>query len=114
MVLLETRLDNIVYRAGFALSRSQARQLVTHGHFLVNGRKVDIPSYRVNAGDVISAKEKSREAVAIRAAIDAGREIQEWLSVTKDKVSAEVLSLPTRDVLDMDINEQLIVEFFSK
>ena len=114
LMLLECRLDNVVYRSGFAASRNQARQLVSHGHFLVNGKKVDIPSYSINAGDSIQVKESSKNMVPIKAAIDAGHEIPDWLKIDKDKIVAEVLTLPNRESITMNIQEQLIIEFFSK
>jgi len=114
MTLLERRLDNVVFRANLALSRQQARQIVSHGHVLVNGRRLDIPSYIVNSGDVIEIKEKSREMVPVREAIESGREIPEWLSVDTDKCRADVTSLPTRESITHPIQEQLIVEFFSR
>ncbi|MBN1356461.1 30S ribosomal protein S4 [bacterium] len=114
MILLERRLDNVIYRAGFAMSRNQARQLVNHGHFRVNGNKVDIPSFLVKSGDVIAAKEKSMSLVPIKSAVEAGREIPEWLKVDPAKIQAEVISMPTRDMIKMPVQEQLIVEFFSR
>jgi small subunit ribosomal protein S4 len=114
MVLLERRLDNVVYKSGFSLSTKQARQLVNHGHFYVNGKKVDIPSYLLKPGDVVSASDKAREMVPIKAAVEAGREIPVWLKVDPTKVVSEVISMPTRESIKLPINEQLIVEFFSK
>ncbi|MBN1879943.1 30S ribosomal protein S4 [bacterium] len=114
MMLLEMRLDNVVYRASFALSRKQARQLVSHGHILVNGRRLDIPSFIVNTGDVIEIKEKSREMVPVKEAVEAGREIPDWLRVDNEKLKAEVVSQPTRESITHPIQEQLIVEFFSR
>ena len=114
MILLERRLDSALYRAGFALSRKQARQIVSHGHVLVNGRRLDIPSYTVNTGDVLEVKEKSKEMVPVKEALEAGREIPEWMSVDKDKMKAEIVSLPTRESVTHPIQEQLIVEFFSR
>lgn len=113
--LLEQRLDNIVWRAGFAATRPQARQLVNHGHFLVNGRKVDIPSYQVRPGDVITVKERSHDLLVIQHSIDTrDRVVPEWLSVNDDQRRIEVLAHPRRDQIDTDINEQLIVELYSK
>lgn len=114
MTLLERRLDNVVYRANMALSRKQARQLVSHGHVHVNGRRLDIPSYIVNSGDVIEIREKSREMVPVKESLEAGREIPEWLSVDTEKCKAEVTALPTRESITHPIQEQLIVEFFSR
>ncbi len=114
MMLLECRLDNAVYRSGFAASRNQARQLVTHGHFKVNGKKVDIPAYIVKAGDVLEAKEKSKNLVPIRAAIESAGDIPEWIEVEPDSVKAKIKELPSRESLKMNVQEQLIVEFFSR
>jgi small subunit ribosomal protein S4 len=115
--LLERRLDNAVYRAGFATSRRQARQLVNHGHVAVNGRKVDIPSFSVKAGDVIAIKEASRKNAHIEGAWStaAGRGRPSWI-VPADgaEMSARVATLPVRDDIDRSINEQLIVELYSK
>jgi small subunit ribosomal protein S4 len=114
MMLLERRLDNIIYKSGFAISTKQARQLVLHGHFLINGKRVNIPSFIVKQGDVITVLEKSKEIVPIKAAIEAGREIPSWLRIDALKLIAEVTSLPQREAINLPINEQLIVEFFSK
>jgi small subunit ribosomal protein S4 len=114
MVLLELRLDNVVYRTGLAMSRKQARQLVSHGHILVNGKRLDIPSCLVEVGDVIEVKEKSREMVPIKESVESAREIPDWLSFDVSKLRAEVLAQPTRDAITHPIQEQLIVEFFSK
>ena len=113
--LLESRLDNIVWRAGLAATRPQARQLVNHGHFLVNGKKVDIPSYRVRANDVVTVKEKSKDLVAIQHAIESlSHPIPDWMSVNPDARKVEITDLPRRDQIDTPINEQLIVELYSK
>ena len=114
--LLETRLDNVVYRLGFGLSRRQARQLVNHAHFQVNGRKVNIPSYQVRPGDVISVREKSRGAGAITEALAAtgGRRVPEWLTLDANAMSGQVLAVPTRDQIDTQVSEALIVEFYSR
>ena len=114
--LLESRLDNVVYRLGFAASRDEARQLVRHGHFLVNGRRVDIPSYRVREGDAVSVHEKARDFGVIKAAIisSAKVEVPGWLEVDVEKLSGKVLSRPTRDQIDLPVREQLIVELYSK
>lgn len=114
MILLERRLDNAVFRANLAISRNQARQLVSHGHVTVNGNKVNVPSYLLNSGDVVSVRESSREIVPIKAAIESGREIPQWLSVDAVKLTAQLVALPSRDTITMPIQEQLIVEFFSK
>lgn len=114
MKLLELRLDNVVYRAGFASSRRQARQLVSHGHIVVNGRRLDIPSCLMEVGDVIEIKEKSREIVPIMAAIESAPEIPDWITVDRENKRAEILAEPTREAITHPIQEQLIVEFFSK
>ncbi|HXH07138.1 MAG TPA: 30S ribosomal protein S4 [Vicinamibacterales bacterium] len=114
--LLERRLDNVVYRLGFATSRAQARQLVRHGHFLVNGRKVDIPSYSVRVGDVVSVRPGSAQSPVIQHAIEEvkGRGIPEWLSLDPARLEGRVVSLPTRDQINLPVQEQLIVELYSK
>jgi small subunit ribosomal protein S4 len=114
MMLLELRLDNVIYRSGLAMSRKQARQLVNHGHILVNGRRLDIPSCQVEVGDIIEVKEKSREMVPIKESVEASQEIPDWISFDKDKMRAEILAQPTREAITHPIQEQLIVEFFSK
>lgn len=115
LVILESRLDNVVYRSGLASTRPQARQLVNHGHFLVNDRKVDIPSYEVRAGDVVTVKERSNDILPIQHAIDTvGRTVPEWLEVQPDKRIITVSQLPSREQIDTDIKEQLIVELYSK
>jgi small subunit ribosomal protein S4 len=113
--MLEQRLDNVVWRAGLAATRPQARQLVNHGHFLVNGKKVDIASYQVRPGDVITIKERSRELIVIQHSVDTqDRLVPEWLDVNLDERKVVVASHPRRDQIDTDINEQLIVELYSK
>jgi small subunit ribosomal protein S4 len=114
--ILETRLDNVVYRSGFAKSRDAARQLVRHGHFLVNGRKVDIPSYRVTVNDIIEVREKSRELTPfVVARAEAGsRPVPAWLEVIPNRMRILVHSLPARQVIDTPVQEQLIVELYSK
>jgi small subunit ribosomal protein S4 len=113
--MLEQRLDNVVWRSGLAATRPQARQLVNHGHFQVNGKKVDIPSYQVKPGDVVTVKEKSKEAIVIQHAVDTqGRETPSWMSVDLGERRVAVDSHPRRDQIDTDINEQLIVELYSK
>ncbi len=112
--LLERRFDNTVYRSGFAASRSQARQLVSHGHFRVNGRKVTIPSYRLRAGDVITVRDKSRELLPIRHAIDTSPPAPDWIRVSKDSLEFEILQLPARNQVDIPVRESLIVELYSK
>ena len=113
--LLEQRLDNVGWRAGLSATRPQARQLVNHGHFQVNGKKVDIPSYQVKPGDVVNVKEKSRDTIVIQHAIDTqGREAPAWLSVDLGERKVVVGDHPRRDQIDTAINEQLIVELYSK
>jgi small subunit ribosomal protein S4 len=113
--LLEQRLDNVVWRSGMAATRPQARQLVNHGHFLVNGRKVDIPSYQVKPGDEVTIKERSRELIVIQHSVDTqDRLVPEWLEANRDERRIVVISHPRRDQIDTDINEQLIVELYSK
>ena len=114
--LLERRLDNVVYRLGFAVSRAQARQLVRHGHFLVNGRRVDIPSFLVKVGDEIQVREKSRDIQPIKEAMEAvaRKGIPDWLELDADNFKGKVKALPERHHITMPIKEQFIVEFYSK
>jgi small subunit ribosomal protein S4 len=114
--LLERRLDNVAYRLGFATSRPQARQLVRHGHFTVNGRKVDIPSFSVKPGDVVAVRQSSRKAPAILHALEEvkGRGVPEWLSFDAEGMSAKIGSVPTREQINLPVQEQLIVELYSK
>ena len=114
--LLESRLDNVVYRAGLAMSRPEARQLVTHAHFTVNGKKVDIPSYLVKAGDVVAITEKSMDSEKIKGVLEANasRPALNWLSVDRDKGQATVVNLPERNEIDLQVAEHLIVELYSK
>ncbi len=116
LVLLELRLDNVVYRAGFAKSRAQARQFVRHGHVRVNGKKVDIPSYMVKEGDVISIAEHFRNNPELLGAIELHKNLPrvEWLSVNEDEFTAKVVRKPTRMDITHPINERLIVELYSK
>jgi small subunit ribosomal protein S4 len=114
--LLERRLDNIVYRIGFATSRSEARQLVRHGHFRVNGRKVNVPSYLVRAGDTVGVRERSQKVARIQEALELAqrRGIPDWLEVTPEAFAGRVKALPVRSDLTMPINEKLVVELYSK
>ena len=114
--LLERRLDNVVYRMGFAASHKEARQLVLHGHFTLNGKKVNIPSLIVKAGDVVAVKESSRDSVKIKALAEvaANMTAPKWLEVKADAMTAKVVTLPAREDVDFDFNEQLIVELYSK
>ncbi|MGB9867158.1 MAG: 30S ribosomal protein S4 [Bacillota bacterium] len=114
--LLERRLDNVVFRLGFAQSRRQARQIVLHGHIQVNGRKVNVPSYMVRPGDKVSIAPKSRELDLIKSLIESGRTrtVPQWLEVSYDNFEGTVLRLPSRDEIDTPIQEHLIVELYSK
>ncbi|MCU1290991.1 MAG: ribosomal protein [Acidobacteria bacterium] len=116
LFLLERRLDNVIYRSGFSTSRRQARQLVNHGHIFVNGRKVDIPSFQVKVGDVITVKEKSSKNVHVEGAWQTavGRGRPNWISAGSEDLSVTVSALPKREDIDQNINEQLIVELYSK
>ena len=116
LTILESRLDNVVYRLGFAKSRAEARQQVRHGHSHVNGRRVDIPSFRVRPGDLISVAPKAKEMLVIKSALISNERVQvpAWLEVDIEKLQGSVLSLPQRDQIDLDIREQLIVELYSK
>ena len=114
--ICESRLDNIVYLLGWANSRAEGRQLVTHGHFCVNGKKVDIPSYLTKAGDVITIKEKSAQTDAFKAIIEANasRPVPQWLDINRESLTAKVVNLPDRDQIEATVAEHLIVEFYSK
>jgi len=114
LVLLETRLDNVVFRMGFADSRMQSRQLVSHAHFLVNGKKVNIPSYCVREGDVISVRPRSRTIATIVESLNSARRRPEWVSVDPQNFSGKVLAPPTRGQIDTQVEEQLVVEFYSR
>lgn len=112
--LLERRFDNVVYRMGFAESRREARQLVLHGHFTINGKKVDIPSMLVSANDVISVKESSRSSSKFKGFVEKNAIVPKWLSVDKDNFTAKVTALPAREDVEFPFEEQLIVELYSK
>ena len=114
--ILESRLDNVVYRLGFAASRAQARMLVTHGHFDVNGKKVYIPSYLVKAGDVISVREIKKDSPIIKenVEVNASRPVPAWLEKEAEKLSGKVVSLASREDVDLPVEEHLIVELYSK
>ena len=114
LVLLETRLDNVVFRLGFAASRKEARQLVTHGHFTVNGKKVNIPSYEVKAGDVIAVKEKSASSPKFKEIKEMQITVPVWMTVDTDKLEGKVVAMPRREDIDTPIAEHLIVELYSK
>jgi len=109
---LERRLDNVAFRLGLAKSRNQARQIVRHGHVKVNGKRVDIPSYRIKEGDVISLKEGSKDLTVVKEARESAK-VPAWLSVG-DEITGKVVGMPQRDNVDQEINEQLIVEFYSR
>ena len=114
--ILECRLDNVVYRLGFAMSRAEARQMVSHGHITVNGRKVNIPSYQVKPGMVVSLKESSRGIEKIKANIEANafRPAPKWLEYDANNMVAKVVAVPAREDIDLPIEERLIVELYSK
>jgi len=114
--LLESRLDNVVYRLGFANSRAEARQLVVHGHFKVNSRRIDIPSYLTKPGDIISIKEKSRESLKIKNIIEANAShpVPKWLDVNRETFTGKVVSAPAREDIELAVEETLIVELYSK
>ncbi len=116
ITILESRLDNVVFRMGLSMTRRESRQLVVHGHFLVNGKRVDIPSYRVKVGDVISLKENSKKSVKFKQIIEttAGRTTPTWLDVDKENQTAKVIRMPVKEDLDYEIEEHLIVELYSK
>jgi small subunit ribosomal protein S4 len=114
--ILESRLDNVVYRLGFAKSRDEARQIVRHNHIHVNGRRVNIPSYRVRPGDLVAIGPKSKDLLVIKTALIASEKIEVpgWLEVDIEKLQGTILSLPTREMIDAPVREQLIVELYSK
>jgi small subunit ribosomal protein S4 len=116
LVMLERRLDNVVYSLGFAASRAQARQLVRHGHVLVDGRKTSIPSYQVKAGQAVVVKEASRKNPLVRSSVETarGRGVPEWLELDAENVSGKVLRVPAREDIKLPIQEQLIVELYSR
>lgn len=114
LIMLETRLDNVVFRLGFASSRKEARQLVNHGHFTVNSKKVNIPSYTVKPGDVIKVKEKSTNSPKFKEVKEMTITVPEWVSVDVEKLEGKVLSVPTREQIDTPVAEHLIVELYSK
>ncbi len=116
LIMLERRLDNVVFRLGLADSRAQARQLVRHGHFLVNGKKTNIPSFLVKPGDVVSVQERSRRTVYFKDIIErlGERMVPEWLSFDVETLTARVTALPTREQIDVSLKEQLIVEYYSR
>ncbi len=114
--LLERRLDNVVYRLGFGVSRAQARQLVSHGHFTVNGRKLNIPSAMLKPGDVVAVAEGSRDIQTLKdnAEASAARSIPAWLEFNQETMSGTLLTVPVREQIDVPVNEQLVVEFYAR
>ena len=114
--ICESRLDNVVYTLGWASSRAEARQLVTHGHFEVNGKKVDIPSYLLKAGDTVSIKSKSKDSAKFKTVLEANasRPVPSWLDLNAEALSAKVVALPEREQIEVPVEEHLIVEFYSK
>ena len=114
--ILESRLDNVVYRVGLASSRAEARQLVGHGHFEVNGHRVDIASYLLKAGDVVSVCEKMRSNDKIKTVVEANgaKPVPQWIDVDREKLEAKIINLPTREQIEAPVDEQLIVEFYSR
>jgi small subunit ribosomal protein S4 len=114
--LCESRLDNVVYLLGWGASRAEARQMVTHGHFQVDGRKVDIPSFQTKPGQVISIKEKSRDTARIKQVLDSGatRPVPGWLDLNREACEGKVVELPAREMIQVPVEEHLIVEFYSK
>lgn len=114
LIMLETRLDNVIFRMGFASSRKEARQLVRHGHFLVNGKKVDIPSYEVKAGSTIQVKESSMSSPKFKEIRDMSISVPSWITVDVTKLEGKMIAAPTREDIDTPIAEHLIVELYSK
>jgi len=114
LIMLETRMDNVVFRLGFASSRKEARQLVTHGHFTVNGRKLDIPSAMLKPGDVVKVKEKSTNSPKFKEIKEMSISVPPWISVDVERLEGKVIALPSREDIDTPISEHLIVELYSK
>ncbi len=116
ITILESRLDNVVFRMGLATTRRESRQLVTHGHFSVNGKRIDIPSYRIKPGDVISLRENSRKSTKFKEIVELtnGRVVPLWLEANKEDFSAKVVRMPVKEDLDYEVEEHLIVELYSK
>ncbi len=114
--ILESRLDNVVYRIGFASSRKEARQLVRHGHYTLNGKKANIPSIQLKAGDEVAVSSSSRQSEKIKAVVEANsaRPVPKWLDVNREQLTAKVVELPNREDIDLDVAEHLIVELYSK
>lgn len=114
LIMLESRFDNVVFRMGFAATRREARQLVNHGHFLVNGKKADIPSMELKAGDVISVKEKSKSSPKFKELKEMVITTPQWLSIDLDKLEVKIVAAPTREDIDLPIEEHYIIEFYSR
>ena len=116
MILLERRIDNVIFRAGLARTRKEARQIVDHKQLLVNGKKVNIPSYQIKAGDVITVKETKKDSQRYKDILEvtAGRIVPEWIDVDTEALTVTIKSLPTREMIDVPVNEMLIVELYSK
>lgn len=116
LVILESRLDNVVFRLGLANTRRESRQMVNHGHILVNGNRVDIPSYRIKVGDVITLKEKTRNSDRLKDIVEANssRVVPKWLDMDKNNLTGKVIAMPQRDDIDFEVEEHLIVELYSK
>jgi len=114
LIMLETRMDNVVFRLGFASSRKEARQLVTHGHFTVNGKKLDIPSAMLKAGDVVKVKEKSTNSQKFKEIKEMSISVPAWISVDVERLEGKIISMPSREDIDTPISEHLIVELYSK
>lgn len=116
LTLLESRLDNVVFRMGLALTRREARQLVSHGHFNVNGKRVDIPSFRVKVGDVVSLRESSKKSVKFQEIVEGtnGRLVPTWIDLNRENLTASIVRLPVKEDLDYEVEEHLIVELYSK
>lgn len=114
--ILESRLDNVVYRLGWASSRAEARQLVVHGHFTINGKRVDIPSYLTKPGEIVAIAEKSRNSEKIKAVVEANsaHPIPKWLEINREAMEAKIVAVPTREDIDLAVEETLIVELYSK
>ena len=114
LVLLEMRLDNVVYKLGYGASRNEARQLVTHGHFLVNGHKVDIPSYKLSVNDVITVCDNSKATEKFKTFAENPKPLPKWITANADNFEGTVVAVPAREDIDVPVNETLIVELYSK
>lgn len=116
LAILESRFDNVIYRLGWASSRAEARQLIVHKHFSINGKKVNIPSFLVKTGDVININEKSHSCIKIKSVLESNgsRPVPKWLEVSNEKLEAKMVAMPSREDIDLDVEETLIVELYSK